>query len=255
VRAVRATLRAAFAEALANPGAFWSQALVMVVNDLAWVAFWVLFFDKAGTIRGWDKDRVLLLLSILATTAGLVLGALANARRIGHMAAEGDLDAALALPVPPLSYLLVRRISAVNLGDLIFGPALFLVLGEPTPSRAATFVVGVVAATTILTGFLVAAGSVAFFVGRGEASDVGFHAVLLLANYPVDIFSAGPRLLLYTVVPAALIGAAPATLVDSFSLGRAAMLLAAAAVFAFGGWALFTLGLRRYSSGSVWTQA
>lgn len=255
MRTVGATLLAAFAEALANRGAFWWQVTVMVVNDLAWVAFWVLFFNRAGTIRGWDTDRVLLLLSVLATTAGFVLGGLANARRIGHMAAEGDLDAALALPVPPLAHLLVRRISAVNLGDLVFGPALFLAMGEPTPTRLAIYVVGVVAASTILTGFLVAAGSLAFFTGRGEASDVGFHAVLLLANYPADIFSAGPKLLLYTVVPAALIGAAPATLVDSFSPARAAALLGAAAIFAVGGWALFTLGLRRYSSGSVWTRA
>lgn len=255
MRAVGATLRGAFAEALANRRAFWWQVTVMVVNDLAWVAFWVLFFNRAGTIRGWDTDRVLMLLSVLATTAGVVLGVLANARRIGHMAADGDLDAALALPAPPLAHLLVRRVSPVNLGDLAFGPLLFLAIGDVTLASVGIYVVGVVASATVLTGFLVAAGSLAFFTGRGEASDVGFQAVLLLANYPADIFSTGTKFLLYTLVPAALIGAAPATLVDEFDLVGAAALLGAAVVFAVGGWALFTLGLRRYSSGSVWTRA
>lgn len=253
--AVLATMRAAFAEALANRRSFWSQVMVMVMNDFAWVAFWVLFFHRVGEVRGWDGDRVLMLLSVLATTAGLVLGVLSNARHIGPMAAEGELDAALALPVPPLAYLLVRRVSTVNLGDLLFGFGLFVAIGSPTLGRLVLYVLAVLAASMVLTGFLVAAGSLAFFTGRGETGDVGFNSILLLGNYPVDVFNGVAKLLLYTVVPAAFVGALPATLVDDFAPGRAFLLLAAASFFAVGGWALFTLGLRRYSSGSVWTQA
>ena len=35
-----------------------------------------------GDVRGWDVDRVLLLLAVLCTSAGLVLGLLSNSRRI-----------------------------------------------------------------------------------------------------------------------------------------------------------------------------
>src|SRR5262245_8062680 len=103
-----ATLRAASTEALANRRSVWIQVPSRVVNDLGWVAFWVIFYRRVGTVRGWDTGRTMLLLSVLATSAGLVLGLFSNVRRIGQMAIDGELDAVLALPVPPLSHLLVR---------------------------------------------------------------------------------------------------------------------------------------------------
>lgn len=253
MRAVLATARAALAEVCANRSAFWSQLGAMVVNDVAWVAFWLLFFDRVGSLRGWDAPRVLLLFAVLTTSAGLVLGFLSNARRVGRLAADGELDAVLALPVPPLAYLLVRRVDTTNLGDVVFGVVLFAVTGAPTPQRVAVYVVGVVAASVLLTGFLVATGSLAFFAGKGEAGEFGLHAMLLLAAYPADIFTGSTKALLYTAIPAAFVAGVPATLIDSFDATTAAVMLAVALGFAIAGWATFTLGLRRYTSGSAWT--
>jgi ABC-2 type transport system permease protein len=255
MRALAATSRAALAEAWSNRAALWTQAGAMFVNDVAWVAFWLLFFDRVGDVRGWDADGVLLLFAILTTGAGLVLGLLSNARRVGQLAADGELDAVLALPVPPLAYLLVRRIDATNLGDVAFGVALFALAGEPTPQRVAVYLAGVAAGAVVLAGFLVATGSVTFFTGRGEVGELGLHSILLLAAYPADIFTGAPKALLYTAVPAAFVAAVPSTLVDDFDLAKAAILAGVAAAVAFAGWLTFTLGLRRYTSGSVWTQA
>ncbi|HEY8544012.1 MAG TPA: ABC-2 family transporter protein [Acidimicrobiales bacterium] len=250
-----ATVRGAFAEAIANPKAFWAQVGVMIANDLAWCAFWVLFFRRVGEVRGWDADRALLLLAIFATSAGVVLGVFANSRHIGRLLADGGLDAALALPVSPLPHLLVRRMSTVNLGDGLFGVVLFLATGDPDLERTAIFLVGALASSGLLLGFLVATGSLGFFAGRGEAGDMGFHAILLLSNYPADFFGGATKLLVYTALPAAFVSAVPARLVDDFDPGLAALELLAAAVALFAGWAIFTAGLRRYASGSVWTQA
>ena len=255
MRAIVATMGGAIAEARANRSAFWSQILAMIANDVVWVVFWALFFNRVGSLRGWDTSRVYLLLAILTTCAGLVLGLLANARKIGRMAVAGELDAVLALPVPPLAYLLVRRIDVTNIGDVVFGITLFAVAGSPTIERTAIFVLGVTAGAVLFTGFLVGMGSLALFAGNGEAGDFGLQAMLVLSAYPVDIFTGATKALLYTAVPAAFIGAVPAALVDSFDTGRAAALVGAALFFGFAGWALFSLGLRRYSSGSVWTRA
>jgi ABC-2 type transport system permease protein len=248
-------MRAALAEAWANRRGFWTQVITMVVNDVVWVVFWVLFFHRVGTLRGWDGKRVLLLLAVLSTSAGFVLGLLSNARRIGRLAADGDLDAVLALPVAPLPYLLVRRIDATNLGDLAFGIVLFAAAGHPTLERTAVYLAGCLVAIILLTGFLIATGSTAFFVGRSEAGELGFQAILMFALYPVDVFSGPARALLYTVIPAAFIGAVPARLMTSWDPGMALAAVATAAVFAAGAWALFTVGLRRYTSGAVWTRA
>src|SRR3954471_4155615 len=102
--AVLLTLRTAFRDAFTNRRSFWVQVLAMAVNDLAWVAFWLLFFHKMGSVRGWDAARVTLLSAILAPPSGPALGLFANARRIGELIGDGQLDAALALPVEPLPY-------------------------------------------------------------------------------------------------------------------------------------------------------
>lgn len=255
MRGLLATMRNALAEAGANRPALASQMAVMVINDLVWVAFWVLFFRRVGSVRGWDADRVLLLLAVLTTAGGITLGLLANARRVGTMAVEGDLDAVLGLPVPPLAYLLLRRVEPTNLGDIAFGLTLFAVAGSPTFGRTAIFLGVVVAATVLMTGFLVMTGSLAFFLGRSEGGELGFHAILLLGSYPVDVFAGVAKVVLYSVVPAAFVSSVPARLIDSFDTGSALQLAGTAAVFALAGWTTFTFGLRRYTSGSVWTRA
>ena len=78
--------------------------------------------------------------------------------------------------------------------------------------------------------------------------------MLLLGSYPVDIFAGAAKVLLYTAVPAAFVSSVPARLVEDFDAGWAGWLVAVAGIFAFAGWATFTLGLRRYTSGSVWTR-
>lgn len=255
MKALRVTMRNALAEAWSNRGAFWTQVTVMIVNDVAWVAFWALFFHRVGDVRGWDTESVLLLLAVVTTSAGFVLGVFANARSIGRLASAGELDAALVLPVPTLPFLLVRRVNATNLGDVVFGLVLFAVAGTPTPERVAIFAVGVVASTALLTGFLVATGSVSFFAGRNDVGELSFHGILLLSSYPVDVFGPVAKVVLYTALPAAFVGAVPARLMTSFDPVAAAVLLGAAAAFALLGWATFNAGLRRYTSGAVWTNA
>lgn len=255
MNALLATMRAAVAEAWANRGAFWAQVAVMIVNDIAWIAFWVLFFHRVGSVRGWDTDGVLLLLAVLTTGAGLVLGLLANTRSIGRLVSGGQIDAALVLPVPTLPYLLVRRVNATNLGDIAFGVVLFAVAGHPTPGRTALYLVGVLASSVLLTGFLVATGSLAFFLGRDDLGELSFHGMLLLSSYPVDVFGPVAKVVMYTVVPAAFIGAVPAKLMESWDPLVALAMLGSAATFALLGWATFTAGIRRYTSGAVWTNA
>jgi ABC-2 type transport system permease protein len=256
MRAILATFRTAIVEAWTNRRSFWVQVSIMMANDLAWVIFWALFFNKVGAIRGWDTQRVLLLFAVLTTIAGAALGLLANARKVGEIAADGGLDAVLTLPVNPLAYLLVRRVDTALLGDLVFGPALFVFAGEPTLERTAIYVVGSLCGAAVLVGFLVAMGALTLFIGgRGEQADLGFQAILILASYPLDVFGGATKLLLFTAVPAAFVTGLPTALVDDFSITTALALGGAAAFFVALALVTFMLGLRKYSSGAVWTRA
>jgi len=253
---VARVFRLAVADALANRRSFYVQVIAMAINDLTWVIFWLLFFHAVGNVRGWHSDDVLLLFSILLTAAGISLGLLGNARKLGQLVADGEIDAALALPLDPLAFLLARRVDTALLGDLAIGPLLFAYASDYTPESLAIYLGCVACASVVLVGFLVTVRSLTlFFGGRGEQADLGFQAILILASYPLDIFGGQVKVVLFTLIPAAFVTGLPASLLRNFDPATALALLAAAAAFALLGVALFRLGLRRYASGAVWTKA
>lgn len=254
MNAYRAIWTTAWHNSRANPRAFWVQLSVMAANDVVWIVFWALFFHRVGTMRGWDVDRIILLQAVLTTGGGITLGLLANARHIGRIIHTGELDATLATPTRPLPQLLLGRIEPIGLGDLVYGIALFGILGDPTPARAAIFIFSALCAATVMTAFLTLTGSSSFFTARSDPTDLGFHAILLFGSYPVDIFRGAASLILHFAIPAAFVAAVPAKLIDDFTITRALSLAAAAAVTAAAAAAHFTVGLRRYTSGATWTR-
>lgn len=251
-----ATMRNAFREAWTKRGSFWMQVTFMIVNDLTFVVFWYLFFNEVGEVRGWDADKALLLLAILATMAGIVMGLFSNTRRLGELIADGRVDAALALPVDPLRHLIARTVDPALMGDLLFGPALFTALGDLSPQRVAVFVLVSICGAAVFGAFLIVLGSLTFFTGgRGEQAELGFQAILILSSYPIDMFGGAVRLALYTIVPAAFVTGIPTELVTEFD-GRSALLLVTVAGSALlAADIVFKAGLRRYRSGALWTQA
>jgi ABC-2 type transport system permease protein len=254
--ALLSTMRTAVVEAVSNRRSFWVQASAMIVNDAVWVAFWVLFFHKIGDVRGWRSDQVMLMFAILATVTGISMGLLSDARKLGQLVADGQLDAVLTLPVNPLAYLLVRRVDTALLGDLVFGPVLFAVAGHPTLQRTGLYLFGSLTGSAVFVSFVVVLGSVTMVAGgRGEQADLGFQALLILASYPLDVFGGLTKLMIFTVIPAAFITGIPVHLVDQFRWPTLATLLGVAvgSVLLAGG--VFRAGLRRYRSGALWTRA
>ena len=94
-----------------------------------------------------------------------------------------------------------------------------------------------------------------YFGGRGEQADLGFHAVLMLASYPLDLFGGAIKLVLFTLIPAAFVTGVPTELVAEFDAGRAAILVAVAVGAALVARIVFRFGLVRYRSGALWTRA
>lgn len=255
VTAVLRTWSGSLAEAWSNRRGFWVQVWAMIANDIVWVVFWLFFFRRFESIRGWEFADLVVLQAVLTLAAGFVLGLLANSRLIGQAIADGELDAALGLPIPTLPYLLVRRIDVTFIGDIFFGVGLFFALADPSPVRLVIFLVSAMAAAAVIVGFLVLIGSTAFFLGRSEVGDLGFHALILFASYPIDLFGSRARFLLYAVIPAGFVSGVPVRLLNEFDWQWALALAVVAVTLLTAAVVVFNRGLRRYTSGSVWTTA
>lgn len=245
----------AWREAWANRASFWMGIVIMVVNDVVWVLFWVLTMRSIDDINGWGFDQIILLQAVFMTGAGLSLGLLNNVRSIPELITSGGLDSFLSLPVSTLPQVVVRRVAPVHVGDLLFGILLFAVLGHPTPGRTLVFVIAVLCSCAVITSFLIISGSFTFFLGRPEASESSFLALLMFANYPIDVFSGLVKLTLYVIVPVAFVSSFPAKIVDEFDASALAILIGVSFGLAAVASAVFRLGLRRYTSGAGWTSA
>lgn len=252
-RGLYRTLVGAWLECVSFRAAFWAGIAAMTLNNLVWLLVWAFFFDEVGTVRGWDGDRIRLLLAVLATSAGIVLGLFNNSRRLTELAADGALDAALTLPVPTLGYLLCRVVSPVSLGDLFFGIVLFALIGDPDPARIVMFVAAVAGSAGVLIGFLVLVGAIGIRYHSRFVSEQGFQAITLFSFYPVDVFGPKARFLLYVVVPAGFVTAVPTRLLDRFDPGLLALEAVAATVMVAVGSVAFRRSLRAYTSGAGWT--
>src|SRR5262249_32855511 len=96
--------------------------------------------------------------------------------------------------------------------------------------------------------------SLAFWMGAAsQISSQVLMALITFATYPVSLFDGTAKLLLFTVLPAALMGAVPAEFVRGFGWAELGLMGAGAAGFLGLAILAFYQGLRRYESGSAIT--
>jgi len=82
--------------AMAYRESFILQAFGMMINDLMFMVFWVLLFNRFPNIRGWDLQGVVTLYAIVAVGFGIANVIFGNASRLAQLIAAGDLDFYLA---------------------------------------------------------------------------------------------------------------------------------------------------------------
>lgn len=226
---------------------FFVQLLFMCLNDATWVVFWLLVFSHRESIRGWERDEVLVLFAIVTCTYGFGIGLFYGVRRLGQRIRQRDLDPWLAQPRPVVVRVLFSKIHPPLLGDLAFGPILFAIAGPGGLDEWARFFAVSVLAASIVVAFILAWESVAFWSESGsEVAGVAFTAITVLSTYPSAIYAGVVKLVVFTIIPAAFIGSVPAEVVLDPSRMLVGGLVAAAASSWLVALVVFHAGLRRY---------
>lgn len=251
-RIVFGYLRHNLMSAMAYRGSFLLQVAGMMLNNALLLFFWWILFSRVPTLRGWDLSGVVTLYGVVAAGYGLANVICGNAWRVAQVVTTGDLDYYLALPVDPLVHLLVSRMSLSAWGDLLFGLLAFL-LGAPGRwASLPLFLLLCVLVGLIITAFGVLVGSLAFWIGNADALTMqAVNALLNFSLYPIDVFPANVRVLLYVLIPAAFVGSVPAGLLATFRWDRLLQLAAFTGGILFLSRMVFQLGLRRYESGNL----
>ncbi|MCX6044372.1 MAG: ABC-2 family transporter protein [Chloroflexi bacterium] len=233
-------------------GAFLLQVVGMILNNAIYFVFWILFFQRFQQVRGWKLDDMLLLFSVVATGFGLATFFFGNAVSLCEVITEGRLDYYLSLPRPVLMHVLASGSVASGMGDFTYGLLSFVVAGHFGIDAIGRFLLGSFLAIIVFLAVLVIAHSTAFWLGNANvlAAQVT-NAMITFALYPITLFDGTAKFLLFTLLPAAFVGAVPAEFVRAFSWRVLGQMLGATLIFLVLALVIFHRGLRHYESGSA----
>lgn len=232
--------------------AFLSQVIGMIANDFIYFAIWIIFFQRFKDVRGWGINDMYLTFGVLASSVGLVSMLFGNAINLSDIISKGRLDYYLSLPRPVLLHALASRTIASGMGDFTYGFISYGLSGYVTWDGFLRFLLATLLAATVFLAFLILIQSLAFWLGvMSNMSALAFNAIITFGIYPITLFDNYAKLILFTIIPAAFIGAVPAEFIRAFTWQTLAELLVGAGVFLLIAVTIFRLGLRRYESGSA----
>ena len=232
--------------------AFLTQTIGMILNDFMYFLIWIVFFDRFKEVRGWGLSDMYLTYGVLASSFGLVSLLFGNAFNLSDIISKGRLDYYLSLPRPVLLHTVASRMIASGMGDLTYGFISYGLSGQFTWDGQLRFLLATLFAAAVFAAFLILIQSLAFWFGiMSNLSALALNALLTFGIYPITLFDNYAKLILFTIIPAALMGAVPAEFIRAFTWQTLAQMLVGAIVFLFIAVAVFRLGLRRYESGSA----
>ncbi|MBX3014217.1 MAG: ABC-2 family transporter protein [Caldilineaceae bacterium] len=232
--------------------AFLSQVIGMMLNNAIYFVFWILFFDRFQAVQGWALNDMLLLFGVVATGFGAAVYLFGNVTALAETIASGRLDYYLSLPRPVLLHVLASGSIPAGMGDFTYGLFSFLAAGHYSVDAIARFIFGALIAMVLFIAVLVIVHSAAFWLGHADGlAAQTFNALITFSLYPITMFDGVARFLLFTIFPAAFIGAIPAEFIRAFSWAQFGQLLLAATIFLTLAVVIFQRGLQRYESGSA----
>lgn len=231
---------------------FLILAFGMFLNDIAFLIFWIIIYDKFPVINGWGFNNIILLQAIVTIGFGFSSFFLGNWNRIATVVSQGGLDYYLTLPKPVLLHVLVTRSSFAGVGDMLFGIVLGVYVLSSAISSVPLFFLLTVLSAIILTSFGIAIGSLVFYVGgQGELQDTLFSSVLMLSTYPLSIFGGISKIILLTAIPVGFITGVPVLILNNFNPLYLGYMFIATAASAIAAYVIFRVGLRNYESGNA----
>ena len=224
----------------------------MILNNFFYFAIWIVFFDRFKDVRGWGIADMYVTFGVISSAFGLVSLFFGNAFMLGDIINNGRLDYYLSLPRPVLLHAVSSRMISSGMGDLTYGFLSYAVSGQFSWDGFLRFLLAIVLAAVVFASFLILVNSAAFWAGVVSSfSNMMVNAMITFGIYPITLFDNYAKLILFTLVPAALMGAVPAEFIVQFTWQTLAELLLGALVFLGLAVTVFSLGLKRYESGSA----
>jgi ABC-2 type transport system permease protein len=237
--------------ALALRAAFWTQVVLMALNDVLFFCIWWIFFARYPEVRGWTLHDMYAGYGFVALAFGVYTILADGTRDLAARIVRGDLDGLLTQPRAVLPRIALSRSSASAWGDVGFGILLLALSGRAGLERLPAIALLVVASALVLTATAVIVNSLAFWFGELDGLPRQLtEFVLVFSLYPSPLFTGALRVVLFTLLPAGFVGFLPAEWLHAPSAAALLATVGGAAVYMSLATWIFHRGLRHYESGN-----
>ena len=244
-------IKTSLASAFALRSTFLLQAILMLLNNLAFFAVWWVFFQRFSDINGWQFADMQALFGITAFAFGLTILLAGGVLKLAITINEGILDAYLVQPQNPLMHCCLSESRASGCGDMIAGVILLAFSGHATVSNMLPIIVLIITAACTLLAFMIAIQCLAFWLGNMDsfARQIS-EFILTFSSYPLTIYEIGFKILLFTIIPAAFVSHLPVMFLREGDWRFLFICLIAGPGYLILAWRWFQFGLKRYESGN-----
>lgn len=244
-------LRTSIRASISVRGAFLLESALMVANNLIFLLMWWIFFRQFKQISGWTMTDMIALNAIGMGGYGLMQICFGGVKQISRVILNGDLDPFMTQPKNLLIHLTGSRSFSKGWGHLMT-TVILVILGKlATASSIPLILVGMICGCLVFTSIGIIAHSLVFWFGSIEKVSKNYcDSLFLFALYPTNIYSGVLQLVMFTLIPAGIIGYIPVELLRSFSWFKLATLLGSSIGFFCLAFIVFHQGLKRYESGN-----
>jgi ABC-2 type transport system permease protein len=238
---------------MTNRVAFLTNVAFMILNNATFIIQWLLLFHLKKDIGGYSLHDVMILWGLAAGTFGLSHILFQRAYLLPDLIINGKLDAFLVQPKNVLLSIISSSTSSSAIGDLIYGYVIVIIFRLSFP-KILLFTFLIITGGIILTAFAVIAGSICFWIVRGDMIAENLCNILInFSTYPDGIFKGVIRIILYTIIPIGFAAYIPLHLILQFNLLYFLAVIGFTMLITTIAFFIFYRGLKRYSSSSLMT--
>lgn len=236
---------------ISQRGAFLIETSFILANNLLFFALWCIFFSRFGEIATWKLPQMTALLAIGSGAFGLTQVFFGGVKKISHLILSGDLDSFMIQPQNILFHIIGSKSFAKGWGHLLTALLLVLFGGFTTIYTFPLAILCMILGSLLFTSIAVIAFSLPFWLGQVEdVTKKYYESILLFSLYPTHIYRGFFKIIMFSIIPAGIIGTIPVELLREFSFLNLFLLLGITAIFAGSAYVFFNLGLKKYESGN-----
>ncbi|MCE5293601.1 MAG: ABC-2 family transporter protein [Chlamydiales bacterium] len=236
---------------MANRTAFFIEASLAMVNTLIFFCMWLVFFKEFRSIGNWQQNDMRALIAIVSGAYGLLLVFFGGTRLLANYIVSGQLDAFLTQPKHVLLNIAGSKSAPKGWGSLVT-TAVLMAWGDIFDLQTIVLIlVALITGCMVYTSIRIIAHSLTFWLGPTDGlCDKYADSLYLFAFYPTNIYSGALQCIMFTLIPAGVIGFLPIELIRDFTWTKLLVLLASASIFPCIATYIFNKGLKRYESGN-----